>query len=57
MSRPSKPISKNSNSKFITRNNKQDIFSKIAKSSKVKDESDKEKKTMDGNKPLSDNQS
>lgn len=39
MSRPSKPMAKNSNSKFTTRNNKQDIFSKIAKSSKPKAES------------------
>ena len=41
MGRPSKPMAKNSNSKFTTRNNKQDIFSKLAKSSKPKAESDK----------------
>jgi|GEM_PF-3055810 len=38
MSRPSKPISKNSNSKFTPRNNKQDIFSRIAKTTKPKTE-------------------
>ena len=38
MSRPSKPISKNSNSKFTTRNNKQEIFSRISKASKPKNE-------------------
>jgi len=36
MGRPSKPMAKNSNSKFTTRNNKQDIFSKMAKASKPK---------------------
>jgi hypothetical protein len=36
MSRPSKPMAKNSNSKFTTRNNKQEIFSKITKASKLK---------------------
>ena len=36
MSRPSKPMPKNSNSKFMTRNNKQDIFSKISKMSNAK---------------------
>ena len=36
MARPSKPMAKNSNSKFTTRNNKQDIFSKMAKTSKPK---------------------
>ncbi|MHB8063708.1 MAG: hypothetical protein ACYDG2_13925 [Ruminiclostridium sp.] len=34
--RPSKPMAKNSNSKFTTRNNKQDIFSKMAQTSKQK---------------------
>lgn len=38
MGRPSKPMAKNSNSKFTTRNNKQDIFSKMAKVSKQKNE-------------------
>lgn len=38
MSRPGKPIAKNSNSRFTTRNNKQEIFSKIAKTSKQKTE-------------------
>lgn len=41
MGRPSKPMAKNSNSKFTTRNNKQEIFSKIAKSSKPKVEFNK----------------
>jgi len=36
MGRPSKPMAKNSNSKFTTRNNKQDIFSKMAKTPKPK---------------------
>ncbi|MCX7749045.1 MAG: hypothetical protein N2645_19470 [Clostridia bacterium] len=38
MSKPGKPMAKNSNSKFTTRNNKQEIFSKIAKASKLKNE-------------------
>lgn len=38
MSRPGKPMAKNSNSRFTTRNNKQDIFSKIAKTSKPKNQ-------------------
>ena len=38
MSRPGKPMAKNSNSRFTTRNNKQEIFSKIAKASKPKNE-------------------
>ncbi|TYQ14632.1 UNVERIFIED_CONTAM: hypothetical protein Cloal_0985 [Acetivibrio alkalicellulosi] len=33
---PSKPMAKNNNSKFTTRNSKQDIFSRIAKSSEPK---------------------
>ena len=41
MSRPGKPMAKNSNSKFTTRNDKQDIFSGIAKFSKAKTELDK----------------
>ena len=53
MGGPSKPISKNSNSKFTTRNNKQDIFSKIAKTSRLKAESDK--RNMDATKPEADN--
>ena len=55
MSRPSKPMAKNSNSKFTTRNNKQDIFSKITKSSRPKAESDKQ--TTDVSKPGVDNPS
>ena len=39
MGRPGKPMAKDSNNKFTTRNNKQDIFSGIAKSSKAKNES------------------
>lgn len=42
MGRPSKPMAKNSNSKFTTRNNKQDIFFKLSKSLKPKPESDKQ---------------
>lgn len=38
MARPSKPMAKNSNSRFTTRNNKQDIFSGLAKASKQKAE-------------------
>jgi hypothetical protein len=53
MSRPSKPIAKNSNSKFTTRNNKQDIFSRFAKSSRPKEELDK--KITDVSKPGKDN--
>jgi hypothetical protein len=45
MGSPSKPMAKNSNSKFTTRNNKQEIFSRFAKSSKPKAELDK--RTMD----------
>jgi hypothetical protein len=36
MGRPSKPMAKNSNSKFTTRNNKKDIFLRMAKSPKPK---------------------
>lgn len=53
MSRPSKPMAKNSNSKFTTRNSKQDIFSKMAKSSKRKD--DLEKQNLNDSKPGVDN--
>ncbi len=53
MGKPSKPMAKNSNSKFTTRNNKQDIFSRIAKSSKTKAELDK--RNIDDNKPAADN--
>lgn len=53
MGRPSKPMAKNSNSKFTTRNNKQDIFSRMAKSSKLKAEMDK--RTTEGSKPAEDN--
>lgn len=42
MGRPSKPMAKDSNSKFTTRNNKQEIFSRIAKSSKPKVELNKQ---------------
>ena len=49
MGRPSKPMAKNSNSKFTTRNNKQDIFSKMAQTSKPK--AKVEKKTDDVSKP------
>jgi Flp pilus assembly CpaF family ATPase len=41
MGGPSKPMAKNSNSKFTPRNNKQDIFSKISKSAKQRVESNK----------------
>jgi hypothetical protein len=53
MGAPSKPIAKNSNNKFTTRNNKQDIFSAIAKSSKQKSKSDK--RTPDACEPEADN--
>ncbi len=39
---PSKPMAKNFNSKFTTRNNKQDIFSKMAKDSKPKTKLEKQ---------------
>lgn len=55
MGRPSKPMAKNSNSKFTTRNNKQDIFSKIAKTSKMKAEADK--RNTDTGKPEVENPS
>lgn len=48
MGRPGKPMAKNSNSKFTTRNNKQDIFSKLAKSPRLKSELDK--RTAEGSK-------
>jgi len=50
--RPSKPMEKNSNSKFTTRNNKQDIFSKINKELKSKFEV--KMKTMDVSKESTD---
>lgn len=46
---PSKPIAKNSNNKFTTRNNKQEIFSRITKASKLKVELNK--RTKDVSKP------
>lgn len=49
MARPSKPMAKNNNSKFATRNNKQDIFSRITKTSKPKEI--EEKKIPEINKP------
>lgn len=42
MSRPSKPMAKNSNSKFTPRNDKRDIFSKISKTAKLKVDMSKE---------------
>lgn len=47
MSKPSKPMAKNSNSKFTPRNNKQDIFSKISKTAKLKVEVSKQANTPD----------
>lgn len=52
MAGPNKPMPKNSNSKFTTRNNKQDIFSKFSKSSKLKSELDK--RTKDTSEPMDD---
>jgi len=49
MGRPSKPMAKNNNSRFTTRNNKQDIFSKMSKASKPKVEL--EKPAQDVSKP------
>lgn len=51
---PSKPMAKNSNSKFTTRNSKQDIFSRIAKSSESKAEP--ANRTKDVSKPGADDQ-
>ncbi len=45
MSRIRKPISKNANSKFVTRNNKQEIFSKFTKTTKPKAESTDDSKS------------
>jgi len=42
MSRPSKPMAKNANSKFTPRNNKQDIFSKMSKATKSKSDTGKQ---------------
>lgn len=47
MSRPSKPMAKNANSKFTPRNNKQDIFSKISKTTKLKVDMGKQTNTTD----------
>ncbi len=52
MGRPSKPMAKNSNSKFTTRNNKQDIFSRFEKISKPKEEL--QKATTDASIPEAD---
>lgn len=41
MAGPSKPMAKNNNSRFTTRNNKQDIFSKMAKVVKPKEKLEK----------------
>ena len=49
MGSPSKPMAKNSNSKFTTRNNKQEIFSRFAKTLKPKAEIDKQ--IMNDSKP------
>jgi hypothetical protein len=53
MGGPSKPMAKNFNSKFTTRNNKQDIFSKMVKDSKPK--AKLEKQIMENSKPETDN--
>ena len=45
MGRPSKPMAKNANSKFTTRNNKQEIFSKMASAAKARNE--KKMQSMD----------
>jgi len=52
MGRPSKPMAKNNNSRFTTRNNKQDIFSKMAKA--VKPKVELEKRAEDVSKPETD---
>ncbi|GEM_PF-4434662 len=49
MGKPSKPMSKNSNSKFTTRNSKKDIFSSFAKSSKLRVEVEKKRNEGIGN--------
>lgn len=36
MSRPSKPMAKDANSKFVSRNSKQEIFSKMATAAKAR---------------------
>lgn len=54
MGRPSKPMAKNSNSKFTTRNNKQDIFSKMGKQTKTKTE--QKKHIPQNSQPEADNQ-
>lgn len=53
MGGPSKPMAKNFNSKFTTRNNKQDIFSKMVKDSKPKTKLGKQ--IVDSSKPKMDN--
>ena len=51
MGRPSKPMPKNANSKYISRNNKQEIFSGLARSKK---KAELNKQTTEENKPESD---
>jgi hypothetical protein len=53
MGKKNKPMPKDSNSKFTTRNNKQDIFSKFTKPLKPK--VDLDKLTKDVSKPEPDN--
>ncbi len=53
MGGPSKPMAKNFNSKFTTRNNKQDIFSKMVNDSKPKAKLGKQ--IVDSSKPKMDN--
>ena len=48
MGRPSKPMAKNSNSKYTPRNNKSDIFSKFTK--KAEEKVDAQKDTVESNK-------
>jgi hypothetical protein len=45
MGRPSKPMAKNSNSKYTPRNNKSDIFSKFSQKSEAKSEARAEAKS------------
>ena len=42
--RPSKPMAKNSNSKYTPRNNKSDIFSKFSQKAEAKEEAHKASK-------------
>jgi hypothetical protein len=53
MFKPGKSMAKNANSKFTTRNNKQDIFSSFTKSPSLKIEFDK--RTTDVCKPETNN--